>query len=208
MKQFRLIEETVVEYHKTYGTSKPSYIGNWGEFLPSELSTYLRNYNWNSVVERNYEEMKQQYTNSYVSNYHTAIGHFHSFKSTDHIRWKIMTPLSHDINLNQLTLQLEKYLSVYKIWVTQVESGCCIPQHLDTVENFVKEYNISEEKIKDIKRFVILPEKIEPWHHLWYGNTILSTGVYGDVWQFNFWEPHGGSNLGSTSKFTIQIIGI
>lgn len=208
MTQFRLVEETVVEYHKTHGTGKPSYIGNWKEFLPLELSTYLRNYNWNSVVERNYEGIKQQYNDSAVSDYHSDIGHFNSFKSTDHIRWKIMTPIADAIDLSQLNIQLKKHLSVYKIWVTQVEPGCCIPQHLDTVESFVKEYKIKKENVKDIKRFVILPENIESWHHLWYGNTILSTGVAGDAWQFNFWEPHGGSNLGSTSKFTIQIIGI
>lgn len=198
----------MVEYHKTYGTGKPNYIGNWKELLPLELSAYLRSYDWDRVVERNYEWSIQQFKNSTAYDYHAEMAHFNSFKSTSHIRWKIMTPLAADIDLSQLNKELKKHLSVFKIWITKISPGCCIPQHIDSVDIFLKEYEIKKENAKSIKRLILLPGKIEPWHHLWYGDTILSSGIAGDVWQFNFWEPHGGSNLGSTSKFTIQIMGI
>lgn len=196
-------------YYKQYGSSCPEYLGNWKDIFPANLYEKLDTFSWECQPERNYYEVDSRLDiNDIQYQEYLTLTHFQAFKSIDNARWKIADYRSLVPDSNALLKKLDDFCKVYKVWVTQIPPGCCIPQHVDTVDAFIKDFDIQTNEVKDIKRFVILPSAIEPWHHLWYGRKIIAEGSCGDVWSFNFWEPHGGSNLGPDNKYTIQVMGI
>lgn len=207
MKINSLIDSSVYNYFKMHGPGHIEHIGNWQELLPKDLNQQLVDFNWNTVVTRNFEQIQKYGTNSQVGVLF-KVGFFDKFENTNHIQWRIIGNREIDTDWSNLYQRLENYFSVYKIWISQIPPGCCIPQHLDSINSFIDEYKIQQSDISNIKRLTILPEDIKPWHHLWYGNDIITKSFAGDVYKFNFWEPHGGSNLGPTPKYTIQVMGI
>lgn len=195
-------------YYQRNPIGNATYLGNWSQYLSKNIYDIFESYDWAVKPTRDYNKLKDIIDFDDPKNKpFLDLSHFSKFKSTDNCQWKIedYKSITDDLLLSQ---HIKKYLKVFKIWVTQIPAGCCIPQHIDTVDVFIKDYEISEEDISSIKRFIILPEDTKPWHHLWYGNTVISSGKLGDAWSFNFWEPHGGSNLGSKNKYTIQVMGI
>jgi hypothetical protein len=203
-----IFSDTSFNYYQLNGVGSALYLGNWSNFLPSDVFNIFDSYDWSVKPTRNYDKLKTIIDfNDEKNKPFIELSHFSNFKSSDNCQWKIED--YKDIILDKkLFAHLDTFLKNYKVWVTQIPPGCCIPQHIDTVDAFLEEYQISKSHISNIKRYVILPESSRPWHHLWYGNTVIPSGQLGDVWSFNFWEPHGGSNLGSTNKYTIQIMGI
>lgn len=202
-----IVDDSVFNYYLNYGTGNVQYLGNWCNFLPKNLNTQLISYNWDKVVLRNFEEVIK-HVDSDSEKILYNVGFFNNFESTDHIRWKIIKNTDLDVSWEELHKKISTYLSVYEIWISQIPSGCCIPQHLDTIDSFMRRFRIDKFDIEKIKRIVILPQDLKPWHHLWYGNKIIFPAEKGDTFSFNFWEPHGGSNLGPEPKYTIQIIGV
>lgn len=202
-----ILDDTVFKYFKKFGTGNLEYLGNWNNSLPKNLNSALYNFNWATQITRDIEEINKYITEDTADVLH-SIGFFNKFDSQSNIKWKIIESNDLNVTWNSLYTNLDQYFSTYKVWISQIPSGCCIPQHLDTIDAFVNQYNIDIEDIENIKRLVILPNDIEPWHHLWYGKDILNKSVAGDVYKFNFWEPHGGSNLGPEPKYTIQVIGV
>lgn len=202
-----IIDNKVYDYFQTFGTGTIEYLDNWKELLPKNLNQNLSNFDWSTTVTRNFQEV-EKYISTSESELLSKVGFFDKFENTSHIQWRIIKDRDLNIDWSSLHHKLTNYFSFFKIWISQIPSGCCIPQHLDSIESFVEEYKVKESEVVNIKRLVILPEDIKPWHHLWYGNDIITKSFAGDVYKFNFWEPHGGSNLGPTPKYTIQVIGI
>jgi len=195
-------------FYKNNPIRVPVYLGNWIDVLPYDLHERLENYNWNAQPLRNYKEVANRIDlNSEDTQDFLDLAHFKNFQTYEHTQWRI-TDYESLLTDNKLFTKVDEYFTRYKIWVTQIPPGCCLPQHVDSIDTFINDYNISYEEIPNIKRYMILPLDIKPWHHLWYGRKIISEGLAGDVWSFNFWEPHGGSNLGPTNKYTIQVMGI
>lgn len=196
-------------FYTEKGVGNPEKIGNWNSLLPRDVIDGLENYHWNQQPERNYNEISKLVDVDDKENIKFFdLSHFKFFKSIEHLTWKIADYKRIFPDNHEFYSQIEKTFSVYKIWVTQIQPGCCIPQHIDSVESFLEEFDIDITEISEIKRLLVLPLDIEPWHHLWYGKSIISQGNKGDVYKFNFWEPHGGSNLGPKNKYTIQIMGL
>lgn len=196
-------------YFTTNGSGYPERLSNWGSLLPTDLLDKIENYDWRQQPERNYNEIaKLLDVNDDANEKFFDLAHFRFFKSIDHLTWKIADYKRIFPDNYKLYSQIEKTFSAYKIWVTQIRPGCCIPQHIDSVESFLEEFSIDTTEISGIKRLLVLPADIDPWHHLWYGKSIISQGTKGDVYRFDFWEPHGGSNLGPRNKYTIQIMGL
>jgi hypothetical protein len=209
MEMVNLVNNTVTDYFKKYGVGKPNYIGNWADSFPKDFYQTVRNYEWDFIPERNYDNIFKALTDENLVKELADIGHFKNWKTTSHGRWKIINSSDINLNLTLLHTHIRKHLTKYKLSIARIPAGCCIPQHVDTIDSFVDSYSIPEYQIKNIKRIMILLHDTKPWHHLWYGNYIIPADtVAGDAWEFNFWEPHGGSNLGPDAKFTLQVIGI
>lgn len=203
-----IFSDTSFSYYQSFGVGSASYLENWDYLLPDNIIEIFESYDWSVKPYRNYDRLKDIVDfNNEKNKPFINLSHFSNFKSTDNCQWKI-EDYKDIVSDKKLFAHLDTFLKSYKVWITQIPPGCCIPQHIDTVDAFLKEYQISESCIPNIKRYMILPEPLKPWHHLWYGNTIIPAGRLGDVWSFNFWEPHGGGNLGSTNKYTIQVMGI
>lgn len=191
------------------GSGHAEKLANWRVLLPNDVYQNLENYDWNNQPERNYAEVaklldiEQEENKKFID-----LAHFKKFDSIAHLSWRIADYKRIFPDNHSFFEQIEKIFYSYKIWVTQIRPGCCIPQHVDSVESFLEESGIDESNIQDIKRLLVLPCDVKPWHHLWYGKSIIADGIFGDVYRFDFWEPHGGSNLGPDNKYTIQIMGL
>jgi hypothetical protein len=206
MKITSAADKRVLDYLKRNGTGNPSYVGMWKDAVNNEVLDAIRAHDWSEVPIRNYDI----YEGASASGYDELreVTFTSAFVNKDSIRWQIINTNSLDYSLEKLYNKLYNDFDKFKVWITRIDPGCCIPQHIDTVNAFIEEFDIAEKDISNIKRLVILPEDVKPWHHLWYGNTIISDGRQGDVWSFSFWEPHGGSNLGPEPKYTLQVIAI
>lgn len=191
------------------GSGFPEKITNWSSLLPDDTISRIEKYDWSRQPERNYREISKLVdTEDEEHKKFFDLAHFKFFRSIEHLTWKIADYKRIFPDNHELYSEIEKTFSVYKIWVTQIEPGCCIPQHIDSVESFLEEFSISRSMVGGIKRLLILPSRVDPWHHLWYGKSIISQAEKGDVYRFDFWEPHGGSNLGPNNKYTIQVMGL
>jgi len=201
----KIFSSLTYDFYKSNPITKLNFIKNINGFLPDNIIDQFENHNWNLVPTRNFDTIKN-FVESNNKDF-VNLSHFNHFVSTNICQWKITnysTIIGNDDFINFLNSKFIKY----KVWVTQIPPGCCIPNHIDTVDEFIESNNIDKSNIMKIKRYLILPEDIKPWHHLWYGNTILSTGLKGDMYEFDFWLAHGGGNLGPTNKYTIQIMAI
>jgi len=202
-------DDLAFSYYKQHGSRHPVYLGNWNDVLPDNLSELLDSFSWKDQPERNYKEISSRLNlNEPTNQEYLELAHFKKFQSIENVSWKIADYKDIINDSNFLFKKIDTILKVYKVWITQIPSGCCIPQHIDTINAFVNDFSIQKDEIKNIKRLIILPDEIKPWHHLWYGKKILTEGKKGDAWSFNFWEPHGGGNLGPDHKYTIQVMGI
>jgi len=208
MKIISIIDDTVFEYFKTYGVGSPTYVGNWADVLPTNLSDRLELFDWNKLPIRNFSSINPLAVDHPLYNDLIDLSHFSHYKTIDHCQWRIVSLTDFELDLTALNNKIEETFTHYKIWVTRIDPGCCIPQHLDSTNDFVDKFQIDPINFKHIKRVMILPHDVQPWHHLWYGNEIISKGTRGDTWSLNFWEPHGGSNLGPIPKYTLQVMGI
>jgi len=208
MKIISSADDKTFTFLKENGIQNPIYVGLWNSVVNNLLLDSIKQFNWDSVTVRDFETMYEMAKLNPMYNEIEEITHTSSFSNKSNVKWKIINANQLDTDLTHLYSKLSLMFTEYKIWVTRIDPGCYIPQHVDTVDAFINDFSIPEEEIKNIKRLAILPEDIKPWHHLWYGNTILSEGKQGDVWSFNFWTPHGGSNLGPEPKYTIQVIAI
>jgi hypothetical protein len=208
MKIVSLIDDRVFSYLKVHGVGSPNYIGNWDQFLPEGLNEAIAAHHWDKLPERNYDEIYGRVKEDPSFDQLLEVSHFKNWSTVENARWKIDNASELDIDFSLLHSKIEQTFTKYKVWITQINPGCCIPQHVDTVDAFVNDFNVAESDIKNIKRIVILPDAVKPWHHLWYGNEIIGKGTRGDAWSFNFWEPHGGGNLGPDPKYTLQLIAI
>jgi len=208
MKIISSADDRTFGFLKEKGVHNPVYIGLWNSVINNELLESIKQFDWSSITIRDFETMSKMARENPMYNEIKGITHTTSFADKSNVKWQIINANQLGADLSYLYSKLSSMFTQYKIWVTRIDPGCCIPQHVDTVDAFVDDFEIPEEKIKNIKRLAILPEDIKPWHHLWYGNKIISEGKQGDVWSFNFWTPHGGSNLGPDPKYTIQVIAI
>jgi len=202
-----IIEDIVFKYYNQCGIGNIKKIGNWNFALPKDLQDKLVEFDWSQTTARTYQEISQL-LNEDDNEVLSSIGYFNKFETKENIKWRIIEEKDINTDWSLFYKELDEIFNTYKIWISQIPSGCCIPQHLDTIESFLTQFNIDKKDIPNIKRLAVLSEDIQPWHHLWYGKDIISSGIKGDVFSFNFWEPHGGGNLGPNPKYTIQVIGI
>lgn len=202
----KIFSTLTYEYYLSKPTTKLNYIDNIVNYLPIDIIKKFESYDWASIPNRNFDSIKNLVDKNIDTKF-IELSHFTKFIINDNCQWKITNYVSIFDN-DKFLEHCNQMFKTYKVWVTQIQPGCCIPNHIDTVDEFITSNNIDVSDIHKIKRYLILPESIKPWHHLWYGNTILSEGAAGDMYEFDFWLAHGGGNLGPTNKYTIQIMAI
>jgi len=88
----------------------------------------------------------------------------------------------------------------------RMDPGSMLPNHIDTFQKYIKLFNL-EGKEDTIRRAVIF---LEPWqsgHYAECCNVAYVDWMAGFCLNWTYDAPHMASNMGTTSRYTLQITG-
>lgn len=104
-------------------------------------------------------------------------------------------------------------LENYSVALFKQNPGQTNPWHFDTYQGVVNKYkkqgiNLSDDDIKNIKRYLIVLEDWNWGHFLQVGNNVLSQWRAGDIYTWDYGMYHTSGNVGQTPKITAHITGL
>lgn len=104
-------------------------------------------------------------------------------------------------------------LENYSVALFRQDPGQTNPWHFDTYRGVVEKYkkqgiDLSEDQIKEIKRYLIVLEDWDWGHILQIGNNVLSQWRAGDMFTWEYGMYHTSCNAGITPKITAHITGL
>lgn len=153
---------------------------------------------------------KSEYTNlEYTEEYFRDIEQLNSWKSAGHHLPNTTIFISPVVTTTQFTKFIKSQfpqLIHIGICFHLLPPGHYLPLHIDAYGFYTKKYNITD--INKIHRYIMFLEDSQPGHLLSIGNNTYSSWLAGNVYGFAGATPHSATNLGMTSRYTLQITGI
>jgi hypothetical protein len=198
------MKNTVFSQFEINGAGEPLMLGCWKEYLADTIIKDLESFNWGLIKYKNYLDIEKFSVEPAISN--TILSTAYSEKN--HIKWKICDFEHIPTDREKLYRHLRHTFDEFKVWVTRIEPGNCIPQHFIEVDEFLRQNQIHQIKWQYLRRYEIFPCGVKPWNHHWFGLKILPVGYPGDCFKVNYWEVQGSSNLGKINDYIINVIGI
>jgi len=82
------------------------------------------------------------------------------------------------------------------------------PLHFDTCAAVISKNEVPDDRIKEIRRYLIFIEDWHWGHFLQIGNNVVTNWKSGDVYTWDFGMYHLSANAGIVDKYTMQITGL
>ena len=93
------------------------------------------------------------------------------------------------------------------VGIVRQPCGSVIPWHSDSYEAFKRKFELEEQEMRNIVRYLVFPEGWRWGHFVQIGNNVLSNWKAGDIYTWPNRMHHLTCNAGIQPKYTIQITG-